>query len=110
MRLTGWLDWTNPDHHELVAGVWPDVALLDDVVATAVLQAAREQCEHYAPAAPSEVPDRYRHAQALQARSISQAGIVQQGADLGGGFPVSVFPMDWSVKALLRPPGRPRVG
>ena len=109
--MTGWLDWTNPDHRPLVVGVWSDAELLDDGVAVAVLTAAREQCEAFAPHVEADaVPARYRHAQVLQARQLAQAGVVQQGDTMPGAFPVTTFPMDWSVKALLRPPGPPRVG
>lgn len=49
-------------------------------------------------------PVNYKQAQLLQARGIWQSTMAnvrdQSGPDQ---FPVTVFPMDWTVKALLRP-------
>jgi len=80
---------------------------------TALLAVAQAQCEAFAPALAEgdEVPERYRMAQALQARALQRSGTVGSGDQFGAeGFTVTVWPMDWSVKALLRPAGRPVVG
>lgn len=60
--------------------------------------------------APVVVPDRYVAAQVLQTRALVRAGIADTGDMTGGyGETVTVFPMDWQVKALLRPAGKPVV-
>lgn len=97
-----------------------------------LLESARIQCEAYAPALAeddprlvqveevgetgeptgrihTEPPANYLHAQALQARDLERAGISQPRTDeFGYGESPRLFPMDWTVKALLRPPtGKP---
>ena len=78
------------------------------------LNAARIQCEAFAPtlADTDPVPDNYIAAQVLQARALVRAGIVGSGDQMGeDGQTVSVFPMDWTVKLLLRPrKGKPYFG
>jgi hypothetical protein len=82
---------------------WRD-APEDDAQLFAILDAAREQCLEFAPETAGLVPLRFRQAQLLQARSLWQSGSVSQDGALGGGeMSVTVFPMDWTVKALLRP-------
>ncbi|PPI28201.1 hypothetical protein [Rathayibacter sp. AY1B5] len=90
------------------ASEWAD-APLDDVQLYTVLEAAREQCEEFAPAYSGTVPTRYRQAQLVQARALWQSVKSNGQSQIGGeGFAVTVFPMDWSVKRLLRPlRGRP---
>ena len=67
---------------------------------------ARIQCEEFAPALAdgAPVPENYVAAQVLQARALVRAGIVGDGDHNGiAGEGVVVFPMDWTVKNLLRP-------
>ena len=93
---------------------WPgedlDGEVSEDDALDALLTSAREQCQTYAPtlAEGQEVPERYRLAQSLQARALYRAGLTN-GQSIGAdGLTIAVFPMDWHVKALLRPPpGRP---
>lgn len=106
---TGWLTPTDDDLVEL----WPgSVDLSEDALATH-LDAARTQCEDFAPtlAEGTPVPSAWRLAQALQARALARAGIVGTDNQTGiYGEGVTVFPMDWTVKALLRPKrGKPVV-
>lgn len=78
-----------------------------------LLISARQQCERFAPALAEgqDVPERYRQAQALQARALWRSQKAGSGNTIGGDeYGVTVFPMDWTVKALLRPPGKPVVG
>lgn len=84
---------------------WAD-APLDDVFLYRILQAAKEQCIEYAPAlaAGSVVPARYVQAQAMQARALYQSVIANQNDTVGvDGFAVRVFPLDFTIRALLRP-------
>ncbi len=84
---------------------WGD-APTSDAVLYSLLSAAQHQCEVFAPASPSGqgVPVRYRQAQIMQTRALWQSTKTNSAGEIGeGGFTVQVFPMDWSIKALLRP-------
>lgn len=103
----GWL--LNVDDDRL-PDLWPAfVDLTEDVVEMA-LTAAREDCQTFAPPLtdPDNPPASYVIAQAMQARAIARAGFVGSGDQMGGyGEGVTVYPMDWHVKQLLRPKKRP---
>ena len=106
--MNSWLEGESGDVHYAVTHYWPN---LDDEVLpkgalSSLLASARIQCEAYAPAMPggADVPDNYRHAQVLQARALYRSGTAGSGDNMGGdGLTVTVFPMDWTVKRLLRP-------
>lgn len=104
--------WASADA-DTARTLWVD-APLDDAVLQAVLAVAFEQCVAFAPevATPTGGEEaRFKYAQVMQARAVYRAGIAGGGDRIGGdGFSVTVFPMDWTVKALLRPAGRPVVG
>lgn len=82
---------------------WRD-APYEDAPLFSVLASAKDQCLAFAPAV-DVVPARYRQAQLMQARALWNSGHVNSDGNLGseGGFTVTVFPMDWTVKNLLRP-------
>ncbi|ROP64695.1 hypothetical protein [Curtobacterium sp. ZW137] len=81
---------------------WRD-APVGDPALFAVLESAKDQCLAFAPAVDI-VPARYRQAQLMQARALWNSGHVNSDGALGGGdLTVTVFPMDWTVKNLLRP-------
>jgi hypothetical protein len=91
---------------------WPD-APLELTYLYGILKSAKIQCIDYAPALglSDPVPANYLQAQLMQARAIYTSFIANQNDNVDGQFPVRVFPMDWNVKALLRPKtGMPRVG
>jgi hypothetical protein len=107
--MTTWVDPTTDA--DLIDGLWKD-APLDPTVLAALLGSAQVQCETFAPALAddAEVPDNYRLAVILQARALSTSTVAGGSDQMGSDFPVRVFPMDWTVKALLRPtPGVPGV-
>lgn len=110
----GWFtsaDADDPDGQ--LASAWPGHYELTDAQVDLYLAAAAEQCAAFAPALPAgaPVPDRYRLAQALQARDLARAGTSVGDRDQLGDGAVTIFPMDWTVKNLLRPTsGRPRIG
>lgn len=81
---------------------WRD-APIDDAELFVLMQAAKDQCEAFAPVLTGSVPLRFRQAQAMQARSLWNAGHTSQDQFGAEGMTVTVFPMDWQVKALLRP-------
>lgn len=105
--------WIIPGDPRLTV-LWPGAADYENPDLAFPLTVARIQCERFAPAlAPdAPVPDNYVAAQVMQCRALVRAGIVGDG-DHGGGYEetVTVFPMDWTVKALLRPRrGKPYFG
>lgn len=103
MALTGWVE------EELVVGWWPEAGDLDPEVLTSYLLAAWEQCVAYLPPKwlipyPPVIPESWVQAQIMQARALHRSNVAGSGDQLGGdGFGVTVYPMDWTVKNLLRP-------
>lgn len=88
-----------------------DGAPQDDARLYSLLETARTQCLAYAPATTT-IPPHYRAAQVLQARNIWNASRIDPGASQmnADGYTVPVFPLDWTVRQLLRPiQGRPVV-
>lgn len=84
---------------------WAD-APQDDVLLYRILEAAKAQCVAYAPvlAVGALLPLRYVQAQAMQARALYQSIIANQNDTVGvDGFAVRVFPLDFTIRALLRP-------
>ena len=110
MARVGWID---PEADGLFAE-WRD-APSDDAVLARYLGAAHEQCLEFlphhrdaagawVPRVPDPVPDRLKLAQLLQARALYNAVVTGSGDQQGeGALAVTVFPMDWTVKNLLRP-------
>ena len=98
-EFTGWLTL------ELARAQWAD-APIDDIFLWQILESARIQCEAYAPALPlgASVPLNYVQAQLMQARAVYQSVIANQQDNVGfEGFQVRVFPLDFTIRALLRP-------
>lgn len=104
------VEWSRPAYAgwatlEDARANWADADDLEDDDLTSLLQAAYEQCEAFAPAVTGTlVPESYVLAQVMQARAIYRS--TQSGRDdqIGvDGLTVTVFPMDWTVKNLLRP-------
>lgn len=88
---------------ESARAVWKE-APVDDGYLYQLLEVARIQCVEFAPAFVGGAPSNYAQAQLLQARAVWASGNVSQGDQFGGdSLSVTVFPMDWTVKNLLRP-------
>jgi hypothetical protein len=104
---------SGPDDPRLVV-LWAAAADYEDDDLAFPLNVARIQCERFAPALPegTPVPDNYVAGQILQARALVREGVVGSGDQVGGlDAAVTLFPMDWNVKLLLRPrKGRPYFG
>ena len=99
---------------------WPDAPWQNSILSD-LLEVAKDQVLAYAPADPTDiddgvidggdagtdftVPTRYRVAQLLQVRNIWNVSKIDTGSgDMGeGSFTISPFPMDRSVKNLIRP-------
>ena len=107
--LVGWV------YLDDITADWATTVTEDDL--TDALDAAHAQCLAFlngrepALGADGRVPARFRTAQTKQARALIRADATGSGDQIGGdGLTVTVFPMDWTVKALLRPKrGRRRV-
>jgi len=109
MAKWGWVE-TDTD-----LTTWMD-APDDDLVLASYLMAAYEQCLAFLPytvdketgvrsaIVPDPVPERFVLAQLMQARALYRSGIAGSDDAIGpDGLSVTVFPMDWTVKNLLRP-------
>lgn len=84
---------------------WPECPL-DDPALDALLASAQAQCAAFAPRlrAGAEVPEHYRLALVMQAHALYRSTIAGPGDQIGpDGITVTVWPMDRTVKALLRP-------
>lgn len=101
------MPWLTAEDIDEVVRYWPQAGTdLEPDELAPLLASARTQCEAYAPALTegAEVPENYRLAQALQARALFRSGIAGSNDQIGAeGYTVTVFPMDWTVKNLLRP-------
>lgn len=108
---------------DTVRDEWEDAGqIASDTLLAQFVTAARDAVVAYAPAlrpfTPTEeqpdqpIPDRYRLAQLMQVRNLWSAVDVKPSGEIGGEtFTYQARPLDWHVKALLRPQrGRPRVG
>lgn len=96
---TGWLTL------EQARSQWAD-APMDDIFLWQILESAKNACVSYAPvlAVGAQVPLYYVQAQLMQARAIYQSVIANQQDNVGvEGFTVRVFPLDFTIRALLRP-------
>lgn len=97
--IDGWLTL------EQARFLWAD-APLEDVTLALLLDTAKEQCVAYAPTLPlgAVIPARYTQAQLTQARALYQSTIANQNDNVGiEGFTVRVFPLDFTIRAMLRP-------
>lgn len=105
LRWSGWVS-VEEVRRPPAAEVWRDAAGLDDETLDMLLAAAARQCDDFAP--PPAVdgdrcPESFRTAHLMQARALARSFAAGGGDRVGGELGVTVFPMDWSVKALLRP-------
>lgn len=103
--------WHNLDS---IRAEWPDAEAIPDWSLFALLEVARDQCVAFAPALADDapVPTRYREAQRIQARNVWNAARVAPDGTVGqDDFIIRPFPLDWHVKAILRPKrGIPVIG
>lgn len=107
-----------------VSRYWPGAVDLDPDELDALLTSSAIQCDAYAPKLTftdtavdgttteyeDYAPENYLHGQALQARALYRSTMAGSGDQIGvDGQTVTIFPMDWTVKALLRPKRGPWV-
>ena len=106
-KADGWLKMDE------TRSLWAD-APLDDVYLFQLLDSAKTQCAAYAPTLglADIVPLNYKQAQLMQVRAVYMSFISNQNDSVGvDGYQVRTFPLDWNIKALLRPKtGKPVLG
>lgn len=100
----------NPDSEwhtvDSIRDEWPDAEHIGDATLHDLLTVARGDVLEFAPALADAdpVPDRYRVAQRVHTRNIWNAARVAPDGSTGeGDFILRPHPLDWHVKALLRP-------
>jgi len=84
---------------------WGDAPTVDAVLSD-LLDSARDQVIEFAPvlAADAPIPTNYRQGQLMQARALWQSTLANSSDQINGdGFTVTVYPMDRTIKNLLRP-------
>lgn len=85
---------------------WSDARRIADRRLWVLLDIARTQVSDYAPQLlDGQLPPiAYREAQLMQARNLWNASRVDpSGSEGGDSFAVTPFPLDWTIKQLLRP-------
>lgn len=86
---------------------WVDAREMADITLWRLLETAKGDVLEFAPvlAEGVPIPERYRAAQLMQARNRWNAALANPATGDGGldGFTLTVFPLDWQVKQLLRP-------
>ena len=105
--------WITDPTDPRIGVLWPGGEDYGDDLAFP-LTVARHECVEFAPALAEDapVPAHYVAGQVLQCRALVRAGVVGSGDQTGGyAETVTLFPLDWTVKQLLRPRrGRPYFG
>lgn len=101
------VDPDDPWYNVVTARIDWDGAPESDGTLADLLDSARDQVLAYAPAlaAGAAVPTRYKRGQLMQARNTFNASQTNgdQQVDAGGGVYITVRPLDWAVKQVLRP-------
>lgn len=101
--------WVEVDD-ALIDELWPDAPSDQDVLRD-LLDSAQTQCEEFLPhvdgvlepPVPDPAPANYRIANVMQARAQHRSFVTGGTDQIGSDQTVTVFPMDWNVKRLLRP-------
>jgi len=108
------MSWVTTDQAE---ALWADAANLDPEVLELLLESAHTDCVAFLPdgaddTADEDVPANWKLAEVYQARSRYNAVLAGGDNQVGDdGQSITVFPLDWQVKQLLRPKkGRPTFG
>lgn len=111
--MSAWYTAADRDTEE-VHELWPNVEQLGESTLDLLFDVAREQVLAYAPSLASDapIPSSYALAQLRQAANMYNAAAADAGGQQGdpSSFAITPRPLDWHVKALLRPTrGLPRV-
>jgi hypothetical protein len=86
---------------------WPGLGAPDDEQLQLLLDVSKNECLAFSPVTdPLDIPDGHRWAHLAHARNIWNSQKANPSGGLGDdvqGFALTPFPMDWSVRARLRP-------
>ncbi|ONI63908.1 hypothetical protein ALI44B_04590 [Leifsonia sp. ALI-44-B] len=88
-----------------IRDVWDDAPQDDDILRL-VMDSAKAQVLEFAPELEEDdpLPERYVLAHLMQTRNLWNASKIDPDGGMGEGeFVLRPFPLDWQVKALLRP-------
>lgn len=87
--------------------LWPDAESINEDLLQSLLEVAKVQVTAYAPkiADPANIPTHVQLAQLRQAQNLYNAGRVDASGGIGDGsdFIMRPHPLDWHIKAMLRP-------
>jgi len=104
--------WLTPSD---LSDEWADVGRIDFPMLKRFLDVARDQVIAYAPRRfrqqveehgilDVDVPESYALAQFRQAQNLYRASVADTDGQIGDeGFAITVYPLDWHVKNLIRP-------
>ena len=115
-NVVGWIDLDDEDDKALIDVDFRDAPADDSVLAT-YLASAYTQCVEYLPHTrdpqtcelvleePDTIPRTWVQAQVLQAAGLYRATIASGSSGQAGidGQAITLYPMDWQVRNLLRP-------
>ncbi len=84
---------------------WEEAEGLDGPILLQLVDSAREQCIEYAPVLSEgePVPENWRLAHLMQVQGLWRSAQSGPGDQVGADFTITVYPMDRTVKNLLRP-------
>jgi len=110
--MSTWYTAESSEEQTRIRGAWPDAPVQNKELLGMLLDTAREQVLAFAPA-PAPLPEvgpapgpppRYVLAQLMQVRNLWNAGRVNGDGDTGGeGFTFRPYPLDNTIKAVIRP-------
>jgi hypothetical protein len=117
--MVKWYSAATPEEQERILAAWVDAPIGNKELCQMLLDVAREQVLAYAPAPDPHLPGdpvpdppaRYVLAQLQQVRNLYNAGRAAGDGEVGAdGFTFRPFPLDRTIKAIIRPiDGKPRV-
>lgn len=88
---------------------WAGLGVPDATRMQSLLDVSKAECLVFSPVSstdPDDIPEGHRWAHLAHARNIWNAEKVNPSGGIGDdqqGFALTPFPMDWSIKARLRP-------
>lgn len=86
---------------------WPGLGAPDDAQLQLLLDVSKDECLAFSPVTDeADIPDGHRWSHLAHARNMWNAQKANPSGGLGDdtqGFALTPFPMDWAVRARLRP-------
>lgn len=100
---SGYITAVDKDAFAQIIQIWAGAEDLEPTALEVILAAAKVQCETFE--RPGIAAENQFLAQIFQARALARAGYAGTDGEYynGDGPTITMFPMDWTVKNLLRP-------